>query len=293
MSGQHKHPGPNQPTSGEQKRNISGSVHVEGKVEVHLPPNIQDHKAAADKKRDTRETIKQWVEGITLFFVILVAGISMLQAHYAKISSDAATTAANAAASQAVTSSTQLELSERPWVSATPAIVSPLYFNVNGVNLAISFHLHNTGLLPAVGAFPYAKFYPAIGPGTNNFREAAKAQISETCKLAENVPKVGDDNLFPLGDSTKQIRINKPAADLTINDPTHDLLIKIAVCVAYRTSFNDKVYSTGQIYILTRTDRKSGHDMTFVPGESVPKESLHLGSDSEAVTLADGNYTIQ
>ena len=78
MNKQHTHPDPNQDSGKEQKRKISGELHVRGEVIVDSPPEEKKADAAEKKKKHARENLKIGIEGATLFFVLIYAGLTAL-----------------------------------------------------------------------------------------------------------------------------------------------------------------------------------------------------------------------
>jgi hypothetical protein len=57
-------------------KEIPGHMRIEGKVEIHLPPGVKEENATTKKKDNSRETIKIYLEGLTLLFVIIYAGLT-------------------------------------------------------------------------------------------------------------------------------------------------------------------------------------------------------------------------
>jgi hypothetical protein len=102
--GDKPHPSPNNGGGGEQKRSITGSVHVQGEIEVHLPPDVKQKNSAANDKQHARETIKLWIEGLSLFFLIVYAGLTALMYCANKKAADAAKSAADTAKSTLIAS---------------------------------------------------------------------------------------------------------------------------------------------------------------------------------------------
>jgi hypothetical protein len=203
--------------------------------------------------------------------------------------------AADAAKSAANTAARQLELSERPWVSASPNLAGPLWFDDNGANIVIGFKLHNSGQTPAIGAFAYPKMKPAVGKqGAFNFKEMWDSQIKEACGNAENVSKLSSDALFASSDSYEQVKIHSNLADLVTNAPDHSLMIQIPVCTSYKSSFNETVYTSGQIYTLSRIDPQGREVTTFPQGVTITPDKLRMALQTQkTITLVDGgNYNL-
>lgn len=113
MNKHQTHTDPNQ-AGGEQKRKIDGKVHVSGEIEIHVPPDVHKQQTAADNKKDAREKRKEVIDGVTLFFVVIVAGLSAVQTRQSIRSADAAKTAADAANDSLVLTRAQILPSIHP-----------------------------------------------------------------------------------------------------------------------------------------------------------------------------------
>lgn len=74
-------------------KTISGDQSVKGKIETHLPPDVKNSNAEEDDRKNSRETIKQWVDGITLVFVVIVACLNGCQVRQSQRSADYSNTA--------------------------------------------------------------------------------------------------------------------------------------------------------------------------------------------------------
>jgi len=147
MKGDNNNPSPNNHSGGEQKRKVTGKVHVEGEIQVHLPPNVEKENSAANSKRETRETVKQWVDGITLFFVILVAFFSGIQT-YQSIKTTKASIDANTITR------------DNFKIQAAPYIDVVQVFTERGPQgqEALSFQLKNYGTTPGLDVRSLARF---------------------------------------------------------------------------------------------------------------------------------------
>src|SRR5208337_4761449 len=67
-----------------------------------------------------------------------------------RTSAGAEVTAANAAELAADTSTKELELTHRPWISINTRLVSPVTIAQTGEDFTIESMIHNTGLSPAI-----------------------------------------------------------------------------------------------------------------------------------------------
>jgi hypothetical protein len=80
MANKHGHSGPNHDDRDEQKRKVSGDIHVRGEVLVDLHPDVKTEQRASDKKTDAREENKLRIEWLTFWAVVIYAGLTALQA---------------------------------------------------------------------------------------------------------------------------------------------------------------------------------------------------------------------
>jgi hypothetical protein len=106
MSNHHGNSGPNQDGGKDQKRKVSGDLHVRGEIVVDSPPEVKDAAATEKKESSTRENLKVRIEVFTLFFVIIYAGLTFWQA----------------CSNQTIAKLTRKQFlaDERPYVATTP-----------------------------------------------------------------------------------------------------------------------------------------------------------------------------
>jgi hypothetical protein len=97
VSNQHCHPDPNQDSGKEQKRKVSGELHVRGEIVMDTPPEIKNADAADKKQTASRESLKVWIEGLTLLILLIYAGLTGIQSCQAIKSTNAAKKAADVA----------------------------------------------------------------------------------------------------------------------------------------------------------------------------------------------------
>ena len=158
-----------------------------------------------------------------------------------KLSKDAT----DAAIAQTNLNSKQFMLSERPWVSSSPEIDGPFFFDKDGAHLQLKFHLHNSGLSPASNVFTYVRFFPL----STNLQEA-ETQRRETCNATETFLQDSDEVIIPGADSVQKRRFNFTQEEIKqYGKPGGYLPIQVVSCVAYKSALNE-TYSTAQIYSL-------------------------------------------
>jgi hypothetical protein len=73
------HANPNNHGSADQKHRVAGNVHLDGEIEIHVPPSVKKEQDTENKNRSARESKKMLIDGITLLFVVVVAVINVIQ----------------------------------------------------------------------------------------------------------------------------------------------------------------------------------------------------------------------
>src|SRR5271168_2969183 len=73
------HSQPNDSSAQNQKRTITGDVHVRGEVFFEAGPEEKLSRQAADRKQDSKDWEKKWLERGTLAIVTLYAGLTAIQ----------------------------------------------------------------------------------------------------------------------------------------------------------------------------------------------------------------------
>lgn len=282
-SGRKPQPNPNNHSGDKQERSITGSVHVQGEIEVHLPPDIKKENPADTKKKEARETIKLWIEGLSLFFLIVYAGLTGIQARQSIRSADAAKDAATAATNASQTAATQLELAERPWVDASVMLDGPFDFNVNGANIHLKVMLRNTGNSPAESTnISYLGLIGKQGVDAAAYRDQVckdAAKLTTSMPLGITLfPKVDFEQQESIGIGAEAIERGKDSTEFPTAHLPNDIFDypTVVICVAYRPTFNrTSIYHTAYIFDLMHSKPFNGHGgVTFKVGEDVPVDYL-------------------
>jgi hypothetical protein len=222
-------------------------------------------------------------------FVLEVAGLVVLGVYAGftiamyfanKKSADAAKSAANTAASQ-------LELAERPWVDASMATDGPFNFVENGVRVPFKFQLLNTGHTPASATRIELRMNSPFSAGPSADQLLAQA-CSEATQGVLQRPYFGI-TLFPnrpLEQSQSFAMSNEEIAKLRI--PGEITWPNLIVCIAYRSTFADKVYHTGYILALSKVDPATGReDVRFKLRETVDQKNLRFKCSISNCIVAD------
>lgn len=137
--------GPDQQNGGDQKRSVTGKMHVQGEIEVHLPPEEYESNAAAKKKNHARERLKIIIEILGLVGLFIYATLTAIQACQARRSADAAMNA-NAQSRK------QFIADQRPYVLVSQ--IRSLQI-VTGQNINADVFLSNYGKSPALHKISY------------------------------------------------------------------------------------------------------------------------------------------
>jgi hypothetical protein len=273
--GDKPHPSPHQDSAQHHHCDIKSSICVRGVIEAKLPPDLENKRDAAEKKKESREKKRFVVEILTLISVIIYAGLTALMYCSTKQSADAATSAAKTAASQ-------LELAERPWVTADFEIAGPLVFDQSGAHIAVSIKLRNVGTTPAIHVVPQIGLFPIqtienipnlqkrLGCGTG-FPPTVGIGVGTT--IFPNHPTLPDiENVLVSPDQIQQglIKHARPGTRL--------LDLHLIGCIVYQSSFDvASRYETGFSFAVAAPDKE--HPGTRLPvelGISIPVRSLGL-----------------
>jgi hypothetical protein len=195
---------------------------------------------------------------------------------------------ASAARSSAEISAKELELSERPWVDALMTIDGPFEFNVNGVNVHFKFQLVNTGHSPALATHISPRMTSVFSEGAN-----ANDILAQTCSGAtrEVVQSPGFGvTLFPNRPLEESISFGMGKEDIenaSKKIPGQITWPEIVVCIGYRSTFTDKVYHTGYVLDLGRTDATGTPRVDFKIGEDIDKSHLSFRCGVSNCIVAD------
>jgi hypothetical protein len=260
------------------------------KSEEHLPQPLESFAAPLQKPTQNskhtiatpdsepkyRKTTRFYLEVATFAVVAAYTTIAALQW--------------NASNEQAQTAKKQLALSERPWISYTATLDSPLFFDDNGANLIMRFKVHNSGLTPATSVYTYVRFnQPA------NDRGAVENDKKTTCDVAMGLMETSQQTLFPSTDDVQVRKFRLSPEDLKLATKNGTIETEITSCVAYRSTLDDKpsYTSEGQIYSINRKSNDESYPFStkFMPGVDVPLSDLTLDIDGEVGTIVGrGDY---
>ncbi len=135
------------------KRNVTGDIRITGQVKADFPADIIEaykasnrHTDAQEEKENSREDKRFKIECVTLFFVILLAVVSLVQTKQAIKSTQAAMISATAAQESVRSARDQFHLENRAYLF--PGEVE----EVLGGYAVIKIPIINTGHVPTKGS---------------------------------------------------------------------------------------------------------------------------------------------
>ena len=252
---------------------------VKDKITVKAVPRLSNQMNEPSEKIRRSE----WLTIITLMANLVLVGVSIR-------STSAAIEAAAAAKSQAQTSADQLNLSERPWISYTTALDSPLTWDMNGANLTLKFTLRNSGQTPATRVHTFVHFVPFVGdtvPGP--------VILEKTCQLATSQIDFSEQTIFPSTEAVQRRRFRLAPSQFAKASDSGALSVRIASCIVYESTVEPKSQYTsgGQLYIFER-QRTFNIGNTLLIGHDVPMNELSLSVRGEDATITGPDpYTLR
>ena len=128
---------------------MNGNIHVRGEVEVDRSPSLTEEHKTERNEDNTHERKKYFVEKLTLFVVIVYAGLTWWQGCAAKKSADAAESAAKTASGQLEI----MRLQQRSWIQITPETPIDKMKLDKVKKLEFVMQFENFGSIPATKIF--------------------------------------------------------------------------------------------------------------------------------------------
>ena len=157
----------------------------------------------------------------------------------------------------------QLDLSERPWVSADVSIAQPLLFNESGAVTSIRVRLKNVGRSMAL----YVSVWTALKVGAPDPSEQEK--LCAVPKAPANANSDYGYLVFPDQELDEVQPLIAPSKDIEegVKGPIAGMVMfYVLVCVDYRSSFDPIHHQTRLVRLLARPDPTRGTMMgTFDP----------------------------
>jgi hypothetical protein len=135
------HTDPHNTSEHEQKCNVSGSIHVRGEIETHIPDEATKKRDAANEQKEARDKFRLRIEIAGLIFVIIYAGLTGFLVSY---------TSDQLKEARKVTklSDENFRRSERAWINTN--FVTPVFYIREGEPPLYKFAVHNYGQSPAL-----------------------------------------------------------------------------------------------------------------------------------------------
>jgi len=246
-------------------------------AEVHLPHGVEIYKrtsdASDDKKYQFRTLFVAWLTFAALVIYAFISGWQLYEMRKATV----ATTS-------------QLELSERPWISLENfTIESPLTFDKNGFHLTVGYEVKNTGHSPAIRGFwqtdfflqfaetpsPVKKRNDACKVAMTRSTTVTNSQLTETWFPGDALPK-GIVVSASTADIANALKLPSRIFPATPHMKEFDYINPdFVVCMAYRAAFTDTQYHTWYILELARTNPKIPYILPMQSGE-IPANELRL-----------------
>jgi hypothetical protein len=252
-----------------------------GGIDTHaLAQASEDAAVAAQQNAQAAASFAQSAEGINRRTSEAVTQFRHL--------ADATTKAAIAAKSGADTAARELELAERPWVDAQMVIDGPFEFNLNGVNVHFKFQLVNTGHSPAVAVNIHPFMVSAFSTGPTA-EEARNQTCSGASQTAVKRPGFGV-TLFPNHPFEESLSFGMGKDDIAKASqriPGQIIWPNLVVCIAYRSTFSDRVYHTAYVLDLLKIDSEGNQRVDFKIGEDVDKDHLRFRCSGVNCIAAD------
>ncbi len=235
----------NAPTQGPVPHTHDEGILSEGKASS--PEKSKDDSETAFL-RATRRI--EWLQ-FTVNVILAVIGVGALviyggQLNEMRRATDASIVAANAAADQARTSASQLELTERPWVTIETTLASGMMQDAHGAVMILKVTYRNTGNTPAAGIVLAPVLY-----AEQSFDEDFPSKRTEVCQAAMKASGAGEF-LFPNTaiTDTRIVRIQRNEVDAGLRLYRENFFSAVlVVCAGYRQTFQKTArYYTGIIY---------------------------------------------
>jgi hypothetical protein len=162
---------------------------------------------------------------------------------------------ANAAKDAADTAKDALIAANRAWVEVKIEVGSPITYNVNGLNLALKYHLKNIGRSPATNIFVNANMLaPAIGIDEPFDPRRELNKIIDRTKAQPRASNLGVA-LFPDEQGTFIVTTGINADELKrLTQKVEFVMPYVIGTVEYRMGLDTKVHQTGFVLEIRRSD---------------------------------------
>ena len=229
------------------------------------------------------------VVGIVVLIIYTFYTAEMYTAN--RDSANAAQTAAIAARSAAETASKQLEMAERPWISADIAAITPLVFTADGGRMTVKISLRNQGHSPAVRGLVEPILMPAflLHPDPAEVRTKLCKKLTEQANMRPTEDYLLS-SMWPPGEQPPSLyNILASRADidkaqyvtprLWIKDTkgVKTIELYLITCIAYRPTFTNATYQTS--YVIDLDTKNNPGLISPALGSSIPLNELRMTYD--------------
>jgi hypothetical protein len=176
----------------------------------------------------------------------IIASEAVVEAAAAKTEAKTGEVAADAALTSSKVNQSELELTQRPWLTAAIA-VSPAGLQCSSDECGFWLHVAvtNNGHTRAEKMFILIGASPLLG-----VRDTEPAR-QKLCDSKPVDPAYSGETLFPGETTEKDSEVDVSRAEYSVSGL---MFIDPMVCIAYRSSFNDTPYWTAYIYQLRSND---------------------------------------
>ena len=232
------------------------------------------------------EKLQFTISAIGLIILIVYTGATIKMYRANKEAADAAKSAADTAARE-------LELSERPWISADFSAVSPLVIDSAGLRITIQTTITNVGHSPAVKAAESLKLYTSflLTPDPWKMRDEVCHEAERDSNAILSHTNTGLTQTWFPGNQPPRIATYPISRDEIIKgmvqpsqvphgmNPPPWYSVNIAYCASYYSSFSSKQYHTGYLLQIVRSK--------LLPPPRL-FQNFSLGSEITPVTIIHG-----
>jgi hypothetical protein len=147
------HPNPDNTSASDQKRSVTGDVHIRGEIFVEPSPTEALARSAAEENKQTHERRKWWLECGTFIVLTIYSALTAIQSCQSIKSAKASQDAVGAAIAANKQSADQFTKQERPYIRLMNPKFAPL---VKGNYALGQILLKNFGRTPALHVYTKA-----------------------------------------------------------------------------------------------------------------------------------------
>jgi hypothetical protein len=183
---------------------------------------------------------------------------------------------ANATQRQSSTSSEELELSQRPWITFSADVSGPLTFDDMGAHLGITYTIKNIGRTPTIGMW----FTPELYAREAKISDKAPEVIEQKrlCNAQLHAGEKRGMNVFPDMPETIPVTLTLSPEQIrkaTAKDGTIDLTV--ITCADYGAPFRKSArYYTGAIHFVMRRNAGTPFPPNILVGQNLSVDQMNM-----------------